>query len=197
VSILILNNLEFIVVDTLGKELTLSGRIDIWVPAIQKGLERPVLGYGFSGFWASSEASYILSHTWAEVATLSGRRFHAHNGFMDLFLQLGFVGVFLFLISFIFTFVRLVYLLEITKKMEFVYLLQLLTLKLLFNTTESITILSGNIFWPLYVSMVLSSIVQLRRIKVGIHETDFHQENNYMIGTTTHSNTLCPKSTQS
>jgi exopolysaccharide production protein ExoQ len=197
ISILILGNLQTIVVDTLGKDLTFSGRTDVWVPAIAKGLERPILGYGFSGFWASSEASYILNSTWAALATRNGLRFHAHNGLIDLFLQLGFVGLLLFVVGFISTFARVIYLLEVTKRIEFVYMLQLLTLKLLFNTTESITILSGNIFWPLYVSTVLSSIVQLHRVKVDISKTNFHRQNEHVteIESTAYSNTLYSKST--
>lgn len=42
-----LANLEFIVVDLLGKDLELTGRIPLWNYLIERGLEKPWLGYGY------------------------------------------------------------------------------------------------------------------------------------------------------
>ncbi|MBE7382485.1 MAG: O-antigen ligase family protein [Leptolyngbya sp. SIO1E4] len=164
VSILILGNLEFIVVDFLGKDLTFSGRTEVWTMAIQKGAERFWLGYGYSGFWTSSESSQILNSTWALSKSAGEGRFHVHSGFIDLFLQLGMLGLALFSIGFFLTLSRVIVLLTRTHQIEFLCMFQILILKILFNTTETMTILSGNIFWPLYVSIVLSSIIQRQRL---------------------------------
>ncbi|NER78128.1 MAG: O-antigen ligase family protein [Leptolyngbya sp. SIO1D8] len=163
-TVLVIGNLEFIVVDLLGKDLTFSGRTDIWTLAIEKGAERFWLGYGYSGFWTSSESAEILNSTWALSKAGEGSRFHVHNGFIDLFLQLGMLGLGLFSISFFMTLFRLIMLLARTHQIEFLCLAQILILKILFNITETITILSGNIFWPLYVSIVISSIIQRQRL---------------------------------
>ena len=94
VSFIISANLEFIVVDLMGKNLEFNGRLPIWTLAIQKGLEQPFLGYGYAGFWSSEEATRILSSIWGGVDAI-----HAHSGFVDLFLQLGFVGILLMLLN--------------------------------------------------------------------------------------------------
>ncbi|MBD0388699.1 MAG: O-antigen ligase family protein, partial [Nostoc sp. C3-bin3] len=71
-----------------GKDLTLTGRTDIWADVARKIQERPLQGYGFSAFW-SQPAEYIM-RTFGWVPP------NAHNGFLDLALDLGLVGLLLY-----------------------------------------------------------------------------------------------------
>jgi len=67
---------------------TLTGRTDIWAYLVPYALQKPILGHGFGGFWTDD----------IRVATSS----HAHNGYLDITLNIGFTGVFfwtMFLIS--------------------------------------------------------------------------------------------------
>ena len=57
---LILNNIEFIVIDTFGKDLTFSGRTDLWDLCLDKFYQRPWLGYGHAAFWKSPESIYVF-----------------------------------------------------------------------------------------------------------------------------------------
>jgi exopolysaccharide production protein ExoQ len=72
----------------LGRDSTLTGRADIWATLPQFISERPWLGYGYGGFWvaASPRVNFIQS----AVGWLAP---HSHNGWLDLLLDLGIVGV--------------------------------------------------------------------------------------------------------
>jgi O-antigen ligase len=75
----------------LGRDASLTGRTDIW-PGVARAVgDRVVLGYGYDVFWASDGAfqRYIPN-------TGGWRPFHAHNGYLELALDLGLVGVVLF-----------------------------------------------------------------------------------------------------
>ncbi len=165
VTVLITSNLETIVVDALGKNLEFNGRTPVWTLAIEKGLERPWLGYGYAGFWTSDASSYILSSTWALSGAGGEGRFHAHNGFIDTFLQLGFVGLSLFFLSFIMLISRTLALINITKSREFMWIFQFLIFSLLANASEVSTIVNGGLMWILYLSMSFSTAVYCNRIK--------------------------------
>lgn len=66
----------------LGRDPTLTGRTEIWAGLIPDVMQQPILGYGFSGFWTLNR---VLEHVIGE----------AHCGYLDVCLQLGFVGLFL------------------------------------------------------------------------------------------------------
>lgn len=75
--------------ESIGKDVTLTNRTLIWNRAIELGWSQPWLGAGFGTFWESS-----LGKIFAEKGREIG---HAHNGFVEMWLQLGFVGLGLFL----------------------------------------------------------------------------------------------------
>jgi exopolysaccharide production protein ExoQ len=99
-TIIITNNIEAIVVEGLGKDLTLTGRTEFWPQIVDKINQRPLLGYGAGGFWQpwrgiNNPAADII------VAKSGFKPPHSHNGFLDLALQLGWLGLTLFFLSFI------------------------------------------------------------------------------------------------
>jgi O-antigen ligase len=61
---------------------TLTGRKDIWGTLVPLAMERPFFGYGFGGFWTTALREVTSSH--------------AHNGYLDVVLNLGFVGLVIF-----------------------------------------------------------------------------------------------------
>jgi O-antigen ligase len=74
----------------LGRDATLTDRTVIWDILIEFGLERPWFGRGYSAFWMSN-AAVAFGERWTFLD-------HAHNGYMDLWLELGHVGLGLFLL---------------------------------------------------------------------------------------------------
>jgi O-antigen ligase len=75
----------------LGRSDDLTGRLDIWASVTQLALERPVFGWGWVSYWVP----------WVEpfndLAVRKGVTYlQAHNAWLDVWLQLGIVGVILF-----------------------------------------------------------------------------------------------------
>ena len=167
-------NLENIVVKGLGKDMTFSGRTEIWTLAIERGLERPWLGYGYVGFWTSDYSLIVINNTWA--SSDGGRRgeakvrFNAHNHFIDLFLQVGGLGFSLYILTYLIVFLRVVTLLSLTRNIEFLWMLQFLVGQTLFNLADSVTLLSGDGFWGIYVSIGFSTALEYNRSrrKIGL-----------------------------
>lgn len=69
----------------LGKNPTLTDRTVIW-SLLQAYVDaRPWLGYGYGGFWQSAEVVRFTMR-WNAIS-------HAHNGYMDILLEMGRVGL--------------------------------------------------------------------------------------------------------
>jgi len=66
----------------LGRAENLTGRADIWATLVPYALQKPILGHGLGGFWTDAIRSISSSH--------------AHNGYLDIILNLGFVGLIMF-----------------------------------------------------------------------------------------------------
>lgn len=144
----------------LGKDPTLTGRTILWGFIINKIQENPWLGYGRASFWAKN------SVYGTEAGELVGTNFvapHAHNGFLDLGLDVGLVGGSLFLISLITTFVLALKQAYATEKSEEMWPLAFLVFLVMNNMTESYLLRLSNIYWVLY-TVVVFSVRQRRQI---------------------------------
>jgi O-antigen ligase len=71
----------------IGKDPTLTGRTDIWASVARRIAERPVLGYGYAAFWHDPQGPARLVRIEAQWDVPS-----AHNGWLELLLQLGWAG---------------------------------------------------------------------------------------------------------
>jgi O-antigen ligase len=78
-----------------GRDLTLTGRTGLWGGIAQSISKQPLLGYGYYAFWQGlngESAKLILANHWVFG--------YAHNGMLEILLQLGFVGLIAFIITF-------------------------------------------------------------------------------------------------
>ena len=83
----------------LGKDVTLTGRIGIWSAVVDSIAKRPLVGYGYQAFWLGLEGeSYrvILAVSWVLA--------QAQNGFLDVMLEMGILGLTIVLLVFGFAF---------------------------------------------------------------------------------------------
>jgi exopolysaccharide production protein ExoQ len=72
-------------VETVGRDSTLTGRTDLWKILLSVN-EHPFLGAGFESFWLGER----LEKIWG---MLPWRANEAHNGYLEVFLNLGLVGL--------------------------------------------------------------------------------------------------------
>lgn len=78
------------VAEFLGREVGMAARVAIWERVLELGAQSPVLGVGYLGYWMPWVEPF------GELGRLGGTVYlHAHNVWLDVFLQLGVVGVIL------------------------------------------------------------------------------------------------------
>jgi O-antigen ligase len=128
-----------------GKDITLTGRTKIWSSVIRSIAKRPWLGYGHGAFWTGQgEATntYLVAN-WTVP--------YAHNGFLDVLLQIGFVG----LAAVCFVFVKAVKdtALDISAKISgyAFWCLSILLMTFVFNLDEGTFISEERIYWLLFL----------------------------------------------
>jgi len=149
----IVSNLEN-TLGLLGRDLTFTGRTELWAAVLDKFKERPWLGYGYSAFWLGleGESSYVWrASTWHPN--------YAHNGFLDLLIELGLLGMFVYVLSFLSSYGRGITLARWTKTSAGLWPIVYLTLALISNFSDSTILKQNNIFWVLYVAVSFSTCI--------------------------------------
>lgn len=146
----------------LGRDPTLTGRTDIWGYSLGRIAERPWLGYGRGVFWSKRskyrhEAGIAVMGA-PPVNLLSGAYAppHSHNGVVDILLELGYVGLGLFILSFLLLAMRLGKRIYVTNTPEEFFPVVFLTFFLMYNFTESLMMRGENLFWVYYTVLAYS-----------------------------------------
>jgi exopolysaccharide production protein ExoQ len=151
------------VLGIIGKDATLTGRTDMWPHIIDMIGKQPWLGYGYSAFWHdwnSPGATVWYAARWTPP--------NAHNGLLDLWLELGLVGVLVFAIGFGIVIVRGIAWLRINRSWSSYWLILYPTYLTLSNLSESFLVNFNDIFWVFYVSVAFSlATVDLNNKKVS------------------------------
>jgi exopolysaccharide production protein ExoQ len=74
-----------VVVRSAGRNMTLTGRTDVWAEIIRMNTA-PILGAGYESFWLGERIAHLWQvFLWGPV--------QAHNGYLELYINLGMVGV--------------------------------------------------------------------------------------------------------
>ena len=133
----ILPNLEFLLqpfVALTGKDMTFTGRAEIWDVVREHMRQHPLLGTGYSGYW--------IGPLPRSPSILSMARYsdyypgEAHNGYLDVMNDLGYLGL-VCLLGFILVYVRQsIALLKVDYNQGVLYL-TLLVVGLVINLTDS------------------------------------------------------------
>ncbi|MCU1417988.1 MAG: O-antigen ligase family protein [Schumannella sp.] len=75
----------------LGKSPDLTNRLDIWHTVVGLAGQRPAFGWGWVGYWAPWVEPYH------DLVVIKGVHYYqAHNAWLDVYLQLGIVGLVVF-----------------------------------------------------------------------------------------------------
>lgn len=155
VAVWFLDNVES-VFTSLGKDTTLTGRLPLWDVLSQKIFERLWLGYGPGVFWSESDSTSGYVHYVVEWQAPS-----AHNVYLDVWLDLGLIGLLLFVLGFLMCCLRAVAHARITKTADGLWPLAYLTIIFLFSPVQSLIPATHSIFWILYVTITLSTPIRL------------------------------------
>lgn len=145
----------------LGKDPQLTGRVALWGLSMTWIAEKPFLGYGFDGFWSSSygpAADFRIASGWLEAP-------HAHNGIVNLCLDLGLIGVLLFLAGFIFTYRQALRLANTSTTVEGIWPVVFLTYFIAYSLTETNFLSRTDLLWILYVAVMFGLRSNFRRLQ--------------------------------
>jgi O-antigen ligase len=139
-----------------GRDSTLTGRTLLWPAIVEMIWQRPWLGYGYGAFWLGWEGESSQVWHW----TFGIEPVHAHNGFLDLCLHVGLLGVSIFALGFLAGFRRAVSWARATTTWEGLWPLAFLSFILVYNVAESSLLANNSILWLLYVVTVVSTVVR-------------------------------------
>jgi exopolysaccharide production protein ExoQ len=81
-------NLQSSVLESAGRDATLTGRTELW-ESVLKMTVNPWIGAGFESFWLGKRLEELESD-------YAFRPTQAHNGYVEMYLNLGWLGLFLF-----------------------------------------------------------------------------------------------------
>jgi exopolysaccharide production protein ExoQ len=134
--------------EAVGRDLTFSGRTTIWTHAIDAGMQHSMLGAGYRAFWTPEGASYVYARIWAVIG-------NGHNGYLDVWLELGFIGFGLFLLMF-FTALKRAYsrLINSNDIVGLFYPL-ILIYALIYSLTEKFLLEQSELTWVLILTTLL------------------------------------------
>lgn len=136
----------------LGKEPTLTGRGDMWPHIFEMIWKSPILGYGYGAFWAGpgTPSFYIWQATgWTPP--------NSHNGFLDLWLYIGLLGLGLFIFEYlVITLPRAFIWVRLSNTHEGFWPVLYLTYMIFANLSESTLMIQNDIFWVFYVAVAYS-----------------------------------------
>lgn len=136
-----------------GRNSTFSGRNKVWELAWQLIQQKPWLGYGVGSLWGADGA---LSHDYL-MSRVGWVPQHAHNGYLDLLLGAGLLGLLCFALSCLVTLPSVVRLLR--SRVPYAPLPAAFVLFfLLYNLLESALIVHSEIFWVVFVSLALHAM---------------------------------------
>lgn len=135
-----------LVVAALGRDLTLTGRTDIWEASGAAVSARPWLGYGYYAFWLpdNGPAYWVREAVQWQVAS-------AHSGWLELALGLGRVGIVLFALQFAATLWRGAG--SVKRRDAGLWAPSFLAVFALYTLSESHVLQANNLFWTIYVAV--------------------------------------------
>ena len=155
VTVFVVGNYEAIL-SALGRDTTLSGRTEIWGVLVDKIIQRPWTGYGYSGFWQGKEGESI--DVWYVSRDMPP---HGHNGYLDVALDLGLIGLGLFLVNVMQGLGRSVRWLRQMPMVEGLFPILYLSGLLVYNIAEDSFIgeSSFNLIWLLYCYVTSAMLI--------------------------------------
>ncbi|HEX4113398.1 MAG TPA: O-antigen ligase family protein [Stellaceae bacterium] len=131
----------------IGKDATLTGRVDLWQLVLPYGDKRPWLGYGYGAFW--NEDSPLTQEIWRILNSYKPP--HAHNGWIETYLELGLTGCIVVAVQMLQMMFASARASSLGRDVDAPYILLVLVLMLLFNMVESDLIRAPALFWPFLI----------------------------------------------
>lgn len=135
----------------LGRDPTLTGRTAIWTQVALFICQRPWFGYGYDAFWRGMQGP-----SFQVAAAVHFVVAHAHNGFLEIALELGAAGSVIFALSWFRGWLALWPLWQRGAIHRIAWPLAVLVLIVLYDLDENTLLIYNGLFWILYVSALVN-----------------------------------------
>lgn len=145
----------------MGKDATMTGRVPIWRETFRFIEKDPILGFGYAAFWSQNSRPGRL----VREATNWDNLPHAHNGYIDLTLQLGGVGLLLYFAAYLIAMKRAVHLVRRNRARQFLWPIAFLCVVLLYQLDEASIVTPNQLIWILYSSVLFSLAIEDRNFE--------------------------------
>jgi O-antigen ligase len=135
------------ILSALGKDTDFTGRVGIWGVLLSMARDKPLLGYGYGGFWILGGPAQDL---WDRLGVSPEDAAYAHNGYLQLLVDGGIIGLALLLGTLFTTFRKAWDYFVVTKN---TWPLYFVVFVLLHNLTEATFAVRNNVNWLLFVAV--------------------------------------------
>jgi len=142
------NNLSY-VLSLFARDQSFTGRTTIWVVSMVMITRHPWLGYGYNEFWPAYGSDM--------VARLTGltEMSHAHNAILNLWLDLGLLGVVVFILQYIRSLWRAAMAARHTKTVEWLWPIVFLLFLGVYGLVESVILQRNGLLWILFTAVAI------------------------------------------
>lgn len=144
-----------------GKNLTLTGRTDLWADIMIEVKKHLLIGCGYKAFWITTSPKILKvyeTYIWLPRSS--------HNGYIDILNETGLIGLFSFFAIIINYFVALV------KNKEKTFWMWFIVLALIENFTESVLISAGGLMTLMFLFAYLSLFTNILRKEQNVSESE-------------------------
>jgi O-antigen ligase len=149
IGALLVSNYEFVFM-LVNRSPTLTGRITLWHILWTWFEKRPLFGFGYHAFWTQISEPLL---GW-------GR--HAHNGYFEIALGLGLLGLIVFLVALIVTWKRAFAFFRQKEQISFFWPILAMVYLTLANVTYSIAFENPDFHWVLFI--IIAGVVTSDRL---------------------------------
>jgi O-antigen ligase len=143
----------------IGKDPTLTGRTGIWEALFRRVALRPWQGYGFGAFWVDP-----WGPRWFIKNEVQWDAPNAHNGWLDILVQLGIVGLILAACHFVVSATAAAT--QLRRGPEAYWAILYMVLFALFSVSESTVMQYNGISWVMYTA-TMAKLLQWRGFVTG------------------------------
>jgi len=150
----------------IGKDPSLTGRTGIWAAVLMSCLKHPITGYGYRAFFGTAG----LQGEGANVDVAAGWMVTgAHNGFLEVWLDLGGLGLGMVILSFVKAVKDSIYCLrqrEVTQYTDWYICIIFLTM--ISNLDEQTVLIPNYLAWVIYIVACIGLADEARKLRARL-----------------------------
>jgi O-antigen ligase len=148
------------VLPAFGRDLTFTGRTDLWALGFDSLLHRPLLGFGFDSFWDDHSG-----FGGAQIRSLVGWTApHVHNSWLELALGIGIIGLSLFASLFARTLVRAIRLLRLRAEPIDGFVALFMLYLCLYSFDEQVFLVRNDVLTLVLMAFATATLIDLRAL---------------------------------